>query len=66
MWDILEAVTLIALLALLNAIAGGSQPSSGTGGFHSRRSGSSRGGSVWTVGHGGNKGYGSWSTLRHR
>ncbi len=28
--------------------------------------GSSEGGSVWTVGHGGKKGYGSWSSLRHR
>ena len=66
MWDILKAVAAITGLVLLAAIAGGSQQGSGTDRSQSRRSGSGAGGSVWTVGHGGKKGYGSWSSFRHR
>ena len=55
MWDILKAVAALVGLLVLAAIAGGGQ-----------RSGPSAGGSVWTVGHGGKTGYGSWSSFRHR
>jgi hypothetical protein len=66
MWNILKVVATLAGFVLLAVLTGGSQPGSMTGRPHSRRSGSSGGGSVWTVGHGGKKGYGSWSSLRHR
>ena len=66
MWDILKALAALAGLALLAALAGGGQEGRGTGRSHSRAARSSGGSSVWTIGHGGKKGYGSWSSFRHR
>ena len=59
-WEVTKVVGPLALLALgvLGALSGG-----GAGGAV-RRSGTASG-SVWTVGHGGKKGYGSWSSFRH-
>jgi isoaspartyl peptidase/L-asparaginase-like protein (Ntn-hydrolase superfamily) len=58
-WEVTKVVGGLALLALLIAAAvsgGGTGPSLG---------GRVGGRSVWTVGHGGKKGYGSWSSFRH-
>ncbi len=58
-WEITKVVGGLALLALSAwaAISGG-----GSSRPISRGRGST---SVWTVGHGGKKGYGSWSSFRH-
>jgi len=66
MWDILKALAALAGLALLAALGGGGQQGYGAGRSQPRPSASSGGRSVWTVGHGGKKGYGSWSSFRHR
>lgn len=58
-WKITKVVGGLALLALgVVAVLSGGGSSGGYGGGGSSRS-------VWTVGHGGKKGYGSWSSLRH-
>jgi len=60
-WEVMKVVVGLALLALgvVAALSGGGGSASGGGG------GGGRGSSVWTVGHGGKKGYGSWSSFRH-
>jgi hypothetical protein len=56
-WEVTKVVGGIglAVLAIIAMASGGGAPV--------RSSGGSR--SVWTVGHGGKKGYGSWSSFRH-
>ena len=55
--EVATVATGIALFALtVVAVCSG-----GGSGYTSSRGG----GSVWTVGHGGKKGYGSWSSLGH-
>ena len=62
-WEVTQVVVGIGMIVLgiAAALMGG-----GAGGSGGGRSGSSGGGSVWTVGHGGSKGYGSWGSTRHR
>ena len=61
-WNVTEKVLSFSIPILLSELGRGlSNSSRGSG----PTSGSSGGGSVWTVGHGGKKGYGSWSSFRH-
>jgi hypothetical protein len=56
-WEVTKVIGGLALLALtvVAALSGGGSVG-GSGGS---------GRSVWTVGHSGKKGYGSWSSFRH-
>ena len=78
-WEVTKVVFGLAVCGSLCvlALSGGGGGSSASGGASYGGSGGSRGrgsaayggagsGSVWTVGHGGKKGYGSWSSTRHR
>ncbi len=56
-WEVTKVVGGLALIVLA-VLSGGSRVQSG---FSHPGSGS-----VWTVGHGGEKGYGSWSSFRHK
>jgi len=57
-WEVTKVVGGIGLAVLaIVAMASGGGASLRSSGAGSR--------SVWTVGHGGKKGYGSWSSFRH-
>lgn len=58
-WEVTKVAGRIglAVLAIVAMASGGGAQ------VRSRDAGSR---SVWTVGHGGKKGYGSWSSFRHR
>ena len=62
-WEVTKVVAGLAVTALsIWAMLSGRGPTIKRMPAKSVRSG---GGSVWTVGHGGKKGYGSWSSFRH-
>jgi len=62
-WEVTQVVAGLAVIALsIGAMLSGRGPTIKRMPTRSVRSG---GGSVWTVGHGGKKGYGSWSSFRH-
>ena len=65
-WEVTKVVGGIglAVAAVAAALSGGGAGS--TGGAGSGGGSGGGGSSVWTVGHGGKKGYGSWSSFRHR
>jgi len=63
-WEVTKVVAGLAVAALgIWAVLSGGGPTVKRIPSRPIRSG---GGSVWTVGHGGKKGYGSWSSFRHR